>query len=85
MNEKYGVYIKINNLCYITAINSDAFLSDLTDWTKIDEGCGDKYHHAQGNYLPKPIITESGAYRYKLVNGVVVECTAEEIEEQQEV
>lgn len=81
--KKYTVYVKINENSYITAVNSSAFLTDTTGWVQIDEGSGDKYHHAQGNYFPEPIITEGGAYRYKLVDGSVVECTAEEIAEQE--
>lgn len=79
----YNVYVKINVSGYITAVNSSEFLTDTTDWTKIDEGYGDKYHHAQGNYFPQPIYTMVGAYRYKLTDGVVVECTPEEIVEQE--
>lgn len=80
----YEVYIKTNENGYIIAVNSSAFLTDTTGWVKIDEGTGDRYHHAQGNYLPACIITEGGAYRYKLEDGTVVECTAEEIAEQEE-
>ncbi len=81
MNEKpYGVYVQTDDLSRITAINSNAFITDLTDWTKIDEGCGDRYYHAQGNYFAKPIMTIGGVYHYKLIEGEVVECTAEEIE-----
>lgn len=79
----YIVYVKTNENGYITAINSSEFLPDTTDWTEIDSGYGDKYHHAQGNYFPQPIMTESGVYRYKLVDGAPVECTAEEIAEQE--
>lgn len=81
---EYIVYVKTNSIGYITAVNSSAFLTDTSDWTEIDSGYGDKYHHAQGNYFPHPIITDSGAYRYKLVDGVPTECTAEEIEAQEE-
>ena len=81
---EYIVYVKTDSNGYITAVNSSAFLSDMTDWTEIDSGYGDKYHHAQGNYFPQPIITEVGAYRYKLVDGIPTECTAEEIAEQEE-
>lgn len=84
MGESYIVYIKINDSRYVVAVNSSGFLADLTDWIKIDEGKGDQYHHAQGNYLPKPIITESGAYRYKWNNGRIEECTEEEILEQEQ-
>ena len=81
----YIVYVKPNDSNgYITAVNSSAFLPDTTGWVEIDSGYGDKYHHAQGNYFPQPIITMGGAYRYKLVDGQPVECTAEEIAAQEE-
>ena len=83
MNEAYIVYVKNNGSGYIAAVNSSAFLADTTDWTKIGEGNGDRYHHAQGNYFPESIITEGGAYRYKLVAGSPVECTEEEIAQQE--
>lgn len=80
----YIVYVKTNSDGYITAVNSSAFLDDLTDLVEIDRGYGDKYNHAQGNYFPEPIMTIGGAYRYKLVGGQPVECTAEEIAQQEE-
>ena len=80
----YVVYANTNSVGYITAVNSSAFLTDATGWTEIDSGYGDKYHHAQGNYFPQPIITDGGAYRYKLVDGQPVECSAEEIAAQEE-
>jgi hypothetical protein len=80
----YIVYVKTNSNGYITAVNSSAFLTDTTEWVEIDSGYGDKYHHAQGNYFPEPIFTMGGAYRYKLVDGKPVECTATEIAEQEE-
>lgn len=76
----YRVYVKTDKTGIITAINSDAFLPDTKGWTLLDEGDGDKYHHAQGNYLPKPLMTDDGVYRYKLVKGKAVERTAEEIQ-----
>lgn len=76
------VFVKIDTNGYITAVNSSAFLQDSKDWTEIDRGFGDRYHHAQGNYFPKPISTADGAYRYKLETGEAVECTAEEITKQ---
>ena len=80
---EYIVYVKPNENGYITAINSSAFLVDTTDWVEIDKGYGDKYHHTQGNYFLQPIYTMGGAYRYKLVNSEPVECTTEEIAEQE--
>lgn len=81
--DPYIVYAKIADQGRIIAINSSEFLLDPTGWVEIDRGHGDRYHHAQGNYLEKPIITEGGAYRYKLIEGDVVECSAEEVGEQE--
>lgn len=78
MDEAYIVYVKTTGE-YITAVNSSGFLCDVSNWVEIDRGFGLRCHHAQGNYLPRPIQTESGVWRYKLLNGVPVECTAEEI------
>lgn len=80
----YIVYVKTDANSYIAAINSSAFLAGTAGWMEIDRGYGDKYHHAQGNYFPLPIVTDGGAYRYKLVDGVPVECTAEEVAEQED-
>lgn len=80
MDEKYIVYIKIDDENRIIATNSSAFLTDTTDWIEIDSGYSNKYHHAQGNYLDKPIIDERGIYRYKLEDGKVIERTQEEME-----
>lgn len=81
---EYIVYVRTNSDGYITTVNSSAFLPDTTGWVQIDNGYGDKYHHAQGHYFTQPIITYSGAYRYKLVDDKPVECTAEEIAAQEE-
>ena len=80
---EYNVYVKTNENGYITAVNSSAFLEDAAGWTEIDQGAGDRFHHAQGNYFPLPLMTDGGAYRYKLVNSKVIECTPEEIAEQE--
>ena len=82
---EYVVYVKTNEIGHIIAVNSSAFLTDTEGWIEIDSGYGDKYGHAQGNYFPEHIITEGGAYRYKLVDGIATECTAEEIEAQETV
>lgn len=82
--EPYIVYVKANSNGYITAVNSSAFLTDTTGWVEIDYGYGDKYHHAQGNYFERSIMTMGGAYRYKLVDDKVMKCTEEEILTQEE-
>ena len=84
VSDKYTVYVKSNESGYITTVNSSEFLLDTNGWVEIDRGIGDKYHHAQGNYFPLPMITDGGVYRYKLVDGAPVECTAEEIAAQEE-
>lgn len=76
--QPYIVYVRTDDAGRITAINSSAFLPSPNGWTEIDSGYGDKYHHAQGNYFPQPIIDERGICRYKLVDGKPVERTQEE-------
>lgn len=73
------VYIKVNSKGWIESVCSSTFLSDTSGWIEYDEGDGDRYIHAQSNYLPQPIATEDGVYQYKLVDGIIVERTAEEI------
>ena len=76
----YKVYVKTDETGRITSVNSDAFLPDTDGWTQIDEGEGDKFMHAQGNYFQQSIMTIEGVYRYKLVDGKAVERTAAEIQ-----
>jgi hypothetical protein len=73
------VYIKVGTESNIVAVDSEYFITDFSNWILIDEGNGDKYSHAQGNYFNKPIVTDKGIYRYRLVDDVVVEKTEEEI------
>ena len=75
---KHTVYVKLDENSIITAINSSAFLSDTSSWTEIDEGEGDKYHHAQNHYLPAGLTDENGIFNYKLADGKPELCTAEE-------
>ena len=76
----YIVYVKVDESNRVTSINSSEFLTDVTGWTEIDSGYGDKYHHAQGNYFDRPLYDERGICRYKLVNGKPVERTKEEMD-----
>lgn len=75
----YKVYIKITDTGLISAIESASNHGVPVNGMQIDEGDGDRYMHAQGNYLPKPLMDEQGRYRYKLVDGKVVERTPEEL------
>lgn len=77
--EKILVYAKTDAFNRIISVNSSEFVSP--DWgEQIDEGYGDPYLHAQGNYFPKPIYTQDGFPRYKLENRVPVERTQEELD-----
>lgn len=80
MPDSYRVFALTDERDRILDINSDAFLADPAGWTQIDEGVGDRYHHAHGNYLPKSLYDERGIPRYKLVDGQVVERTQEKME-----
>lgn len=73
------VFIKIDSKNRITAVNSEIFISDFSGWTEIDNGDGDRFVHAQGNYFPKPIIDVNGVYRYKFENSEISERSADEM------
>lgn len=74
MNDEYKVYVSLSN-GYITSINSEIFLSqeEKSTMTEIDQGQGDKYAHAQSQYLEKGLVDEQGRYNYKYVEGKVIE------------
>lgn len=77
------VYVKVIEHGYITDVDSSGFLKDTTGWVEIDRGSGDRFYLAQGNYFEKNILTDSLVWQYKLVDGKPVECTLEEIAEQE--
>ena len=59
MDNVYIVYVKVDFENRVIDVNSSAFLPDTEGWIEIDGGIGDKYHHAQGNYFPLPIMTSA--------------------------
>lgn len=69
METYYAVYVEIDERNRITNINSSGFLSleDRNGWIKIDEGTGDRFYHAQGNYFPGPLYDDRGIPRYAYV------------------
>lgn len=79
MNNEYKVYVSLQD-GYITSINSEIFLSEeeMSTMTEIDKGEGDKYAHAQSQYLEKGLVDEQGRYNYKFVEGKGVEVAEEE-------
>lgn len=77
---KSRVYVQTDGESRVLRLEGEYSLpNDLTNWIKIDEGFGDKYALAQSHYLDKPLY-DGAVLRYKLVDGKVVERTAEEIE-----
>lgn len=80
MEQPYKVLIRVDADGRVVAINSSAFITDMGGWVEIDSGFSDRHHHAQGNYLPLPLMDERGVYRYKLVDGKPIERTAEEMD-----
>lgn len=79
-HQTYAVLVRTDEQNRIIAINSSAFVADAEGWVQIDEGDGDSYHHAQGNYLPMPLTDDRGVYRYKLADGHAVERTQAEMD-----
>ena len=79
--ETYIVYVKTDALDRVIEINSSDFIKDATGWIKIDEGSGDKFQYAQGNYLACSLYTNTtpSVPRYKLVDGAPVLRSEEEI------
>lgn len=77
---KSRVYVLLDSESRVLRLEGEYSLpADLTGWTKIDEGYGDRFSLAQSHYLDKPLY-DGAIPRYKLVDGKVVERTAEEIE-----
>lgn len=74
MNNEYKVYVSLQD-GYITSINSEIFLSEeeMSTMAEIDKGQGDKYAHAQSQYLEKGLVDELGRYNYKYVEGKLIE------------
>jgi hypothetical protein len=67
--DQYSVFVQTDDQGRVIGINSDAFLPSTDGWEKIAEGHGDKFHHAQGNYLPQPVYDEEGRANWKLEGG----------------
>ncbi|MDD3192893.1 MAG: hypothetical protein PHE47_03445 [Oscillospiraceae bacterium] len=73
-----NVYVKTDEAGRILAANSGVFLSDPAGWVQIDEGDGDRYVHAQGNYFALPLVGDNGCHNYVLDGSTARESTAEE-------
>ena len=78
--QPYKVLVRVDDAGRVVEINSSAFITDMNGWTEIDSGWGDRYHHAQGNYLESSLTDERGLFLYKLENGQIVKRSAAEVE-----
>ena len=76
-SQKIKVYAKLDENKVIKEINSSIFLTDINDYIEIDEGYGDKYAHAQSQYMEKGLIDNKGRFNYKFDSGLL-ELTEEE-------
>lgn len=77
---KSAVYVQTDDQGRITRCEGGYTTSaDLSGWTKIDEGHGDRYNLCQSNYFEGGLCTDDGVPRYKLVDGQAVERTEDEI------
>ena len=57
--------------------------ADLTGWTEIDDGYGDRYNLCQSHYFDGGLYTLDGVPRYKLADGAPALRTEEEIAAEQ--
>ena len=78
--QPYKVLARVDSAGRVVEINSSAFVQDASGWVEIDSGWEDRHHHAQGNYLPLPLMDDRGVYRYKMVDGKPIERTQEEMD-----
>ena len=65
IENKYDVYIRVDNKNRIFSVDSSAFLTDAAGWILIDTGSDYKHHHAQVAFFEKPLEDERGIKRYK--------------------
>ena len=54
--------------------------ADLTGWTGIDEGTGDKYNLCQSHYFEGGLYTMDGIHRYRWDGSAAVERTEKELD-----
>lgn len=77
------VYIKTDAGGRILACDggySAGNMGDMTKWTLLDEGEGDRYNLCQSNYFDS-LYTDKGIPRYKVVDGAAVLRSEAEIAE----
>ena len=73
LEQPIKVYIRVNSNNEIIDINSEIFITDLTNWIEIDSGYGDKYAHAQSQYFDKSLVNEDGQFTFKYINNKITQ------------
>lgn len=80
MENKSKVYVRTDKRgCIIRCEGGYTTPADLSGWTEIDEGTGDRFNLCQSNYFTGGLYTQDGISRYKLQDGKVLERTEDEI------
>jgi hypothetical protein len=62
--EPIGVLVCVTADGLIAAIASTVYRQPEAGWREIDRGLGDRYRHAQGNYLPGGLLTGDSNLRW---------------------
>lgn len=79
---KSKVYALADDLGRVTRIEGGftmANIADISKWTLLDEGVGDRYNLCQSHYADGGLHTADGLCRYKLVDGRLTLRTDHEI------
>ena len=77
------VYVRADSAGHILQCEggvSERNIKNPAEWVELDRGAGARYEFCQEYYFDRPIYTDDGIPRYKLVDGQAVERTQEEIE-----
>lgn len=85
--ETSKVYIQTDRRGRVTRCEGGYTMSSITDleeWTYIDEGTGDRYNLCQSQYFDGGLYTEDGYCRYVYENDTCRLRSGEEIEEDRE-
>ena len=78
---KSKVYIQTDNQVRILRCDGGYTTpADLTDWTEIDEGTGDRYNLCQSHYFDGGLYTMDGIPRYRWDGSAAVLRTEEELD-----
>lgn len=83
MNDVTIVYVRADSAGRILQCEggvSERNIKNPAEWVELDRGAGTRYEFCQEYYFDRPIYTDDGIPRYKLVGGEAIERTQEEIE-----